>query len=120
MTGDRAGSGRQCSIGPVKRRLAFLGGIAVGAAALLRTIRRRPPGWVEMEPVDPRAEELRRKIDESQPVVEDREEFEAAETPVDAVEDAPVDVSDDPAERRKAVHAEGRSAVDRMQRATDE
>jgi hypothetical protein len=103
----------------VNRRLAFLGGIAVGTAALWRTIRRRPPGWVELEPVDPRADELRRKIDESQPVVEDREEFEAAETPVDAV-DPPMEVADDPAERRKAVHAEGRSAVERMQRATDE
>jgi hypothetical protein len=103
----------------VNRRLAFLGGIAVGAAALWRTIRRRPPGWVEMEPVDPRAEELRRKIDESQAVVEDREEFEAAETPVDAV-DVPDEVADDPAERRKAVHAEGRSVVERMQQATDE
>lgn len=102
----------------MNRRLAFLGGIAVGTAALWRTIRRRPPGWVELEPVDPRADELRRKIDESQPVVEDREEFEAAETPVDAV-DPPMEVADDPAERRKAVHAEGRSAVDRMQRATD-
>ena len=103
----------------MNRRLAFLGGIAVGTAALWRTIRRRPPGWVELEPVDPRADELRRKIDESQPVVEDREEFEAAETPVDAV-DPPMEVADDPAERRKAVHAEGRSAVERMQRATDE
>jgi hypothetical protein len=103
----------------VNRRLAFLGGIAVGLAALWRMIRRRPPGWVEMEPVDPRAEELRRKIDESQPVVVDREEFEAAETPVDAV-DVPVESSGDPAERRKAVHAEGRSVVDRMQRPTDE
>lgn len=91
----------------------------MGTAALWRTIRRRPPGWVELEPVDARAEELRRKIDESQPVVEDREEFEAAETPVDAV-DPPMEVADDPAERRKAVHAEGRSAVERMQRATDE
>jgi hypothetical protein len=104
----------------VNRRLAFLGGIAVGSAALWRTIRRRPPGWVEMEPVDPRAEVLRRKIDESQGVVEDREEFEAAETPVDTVDHAPVEVPDDPAERRKAVHAEGRSVVERMQRPTDE
>ena len=104
----------------MSRRFALLtGGIAVGLAALWRMIRRRPPGWVELEPVDPRAEELRRKIDESRPVVEEREEFEAAETPVDAV-DVPEEASDDPAERRKAVHAEGRSAVERMQQATDE
>jgi hypothetical protein len=104
----------------VTRRFALLtGGIAVGAAALWRTIRRRPAGWVELEPVDPRAEELRRKIDEAQPVVQEREEFEAAETPVDTV-DLPEEAPDEPAERRKAVHAEGRSAVERMQRATDE
>jgi len=83
----------------------------VGLAALWRTIRRRPEGWVELEPVDPRAEELRRKLDESQPVVAEREEFEAAETPVDEA---------DPEERRRAVHAEGRSAVDRMQDASPE
>jgi hypothetical protein len=91
----------------------------VGLAALWRMIRRRPPGWVELEPVDPRAEELRRKIDESQPVVVEREEYEAAETPVDEA-DVPMEAPEDPADRRKAVHAEGRSAVERMQRATDE
>jgi hypothetical protein len=94
----------------VQRRLAFLGGIAVAVAALWRAIRRRPPGWVEMEPVDPRAEELRRRLEESRSVVEEREEFEAAETTVDTVEDVP----EDPEARRRAVHAEGRSAVDRM------
>jgi hypothetical protein len=94
----------------VHRRLAFLGGIAVAVAALWRAIRRRPPGWVEVEPVDPRAEELRLRLEESRAVVEDREEFEAAETPVDTVEAVP----EDPEARRQAVHAEGRSAVDRM------
>jgi hypothetical protein len=101
----------------VNRRLALLtGGLAVAAAALWRRIRRRPEGWVEIEPVDPRAEELRRRLDESRAVVEDREEFEGAETTVDAVEDVPAD----PAERRRAVHAEGRGAVDRMRGATPE
>jgi len=96
---------------PVNRRLAFVaGGIAVALAASWRTIRRRPPGWVDLEPIDPRAEELRRRLEESRPVVEDREEFEAAETTVDVVETVP----DDPAARRKAVHAEGRSIVERM------
>jgi hypothetical protein len=95
----------------VNRRVALLtGGIAVAAAALWRTIRRRPPGWVEIESVDPRAEALRSRLDESRGVVEDREEFEAAETTVDAVEDVPAD----PAARRRAVHAEGRSAAERM------
>jgi hypothetical protein len=94
----------------VDRRLAFLGGIAVAVAALWRTIRRRPPGWVEPEAVDPRAEELRQRLEESRAVVEERDEFEAAETTVDTVEAVP----EDPDARRRAVHAEGRSAVDEM------
>ena len=91
----------------MNRRIAFLtGGIALGTAAVWRTIRRRP----RPEPVvDPRAEELRARLDESRIVVEDREEFEAAETTVDAVDAVP-----DPEERRRAVHAEGRAAADRM------
>jgi hypothetical protein len=97
----------------VNRRLAFLtGGAALGLAALWRTVRRKPP---PEEPVDPRAEALRARLDESRAVVEDREEFEAAETTVDAVEAVP-----DPDERRRAVHAEGREAVDRMRRASED
>jgi hypothetical protein len=91
----------------VNRRLAFLtGGAAVGLAGVWRLIRRRP---AEPEVADPRAEELRARLDESRAVVDDREEFEGAETTVDAVEAVP-----DPDERRRAVHAEGRSVVDRM------
>jgi hypothetical protein len=101
----------------VKRRIALLaGGVAVGAAALWRSIRRRPPGWVEIEPVDPRADALRQRLDESRVVAEDREEFESAETTVDAAEALP----SDPAERRQAIHAEGRSVVDRMQAHNEE
>jgi hypothetical protein len=100
----------------VNRRLAFLtGGIAVGLAALWRTLRRRPPGWVEPDAADPRADELRARLDESRPVVDDREEFEGAETPVDAVEAVP-----EPDERRRAVHSEGRSVVDRMRGGDEE
>lgn len=98
----------------MNRRLAFLtGGAAVGLAGLWRMIRRRPP-----EPdasVDPRADELRSRLDESRAVVDDREEFEGAETTVDAAEAVP-----DPDERRRAVHAEGRSVVDRMRDPTEE
>jgi hypothetical protein len=100
----------------VDRRLAFLGGTAVAVAALWRVVRRRPAGWVEPEPADPRADELRRRLEESRPVVDDRDEFEAAETTVDAVEAIP----EDPEARRRAVHAEGRSAVDRMRDPTGE
>jgi len=97
----------------VNRRFALLtGGLAVGLAALWRLIRRKPPGWVDSTaPVDERAGELRQRLDESRAVVDDRGEFESAETPVDEVDAVP---PQDPAERRRAVHAEGRSAVDRM------
>jgi hypothetical protein len=99
------------SIGFVNRRLALVtGGIAVALAALWRAIRRRPPGWTDPgTSVDPRADELRARLDESRVVVDDREEFEAAQTPVDSAEAVP-----DPDERRREIHAEGRSAVDRM------
>jgi hypothetical protein len=93
-----------------RRRALLTGGIALAIAALWRRIRRRPAGWVEIEPVDPRAEELRRRLEESRPVVDDREEFEAAETTVDTVDSVP----EDPEARRRAVHMEGRSVVDRM------
>jgi hypothetical protein len=100
----------------VNRRLAFLGGIAVGFAALWRAIRRRGRGSTEPEaPADPRADELRARLDESRAVVEDREEFEGAETTVDAVEPVP-----GPEDRRRAVHAEGREAVDRMRGDADD
>ena len=91
----------------MNRRLAFLtGGMALGLAALWRTVRRKP---VPEPVVDPRADELRARLDESRAVVEDREEFEGAETTVDVAETVP-----DPEERRRTVHAEGRAAVDRM------
>ena len=97
----------------MNRRLAFLtGGVALGLAALWRTVRRKP----RPEPVaDPRAEELRARLDESRPVIDDREEFEAAETTVDVVEPVP-----EPDERRRAVHTEGRAAVDRMRSSSED
>ena len=60
---------------------------------------------------DTRAGELRRKLAESRTIVEEREEFESAETPVDRAEPTPeVD------ERRKRVHDEGRRTAERMRR----
>ena len=47
------------------------------------------------------------RLDESRAVVDDREEFEGAETTVDAVEAVPEPSG-------AAVHAEGRAAVDKM------
>jgi hypothetical protein len=78
--------------------------VTVAGAAAYKRLRRSEPAPAE----DPRAEELRRKLDESRTIVEEREEFESAETPVDAAE--PVEVAD----RRKAVHERGRAAADEM------
>jgi hypothetical protein len=69
---------------------------------VLRFLRRRR--------TDPRAEELRRKLAESRSIVEEREQFEGAETTVDRVEPA----AEDPETRRRAVHESGRATVDRM------
>ena len=68
-----------------------------------------PPPEAEPEP-DPRAEALRAKLAEGKEIVEEREEFEAGETPVD---EADLD------ERRRRVHEAARAAVEEM-RATIE
>lgn len=94
------------------RLVWFLGGLALGGAALARVLRpRKPRPAVEPGP-DPRAAELRRKLAESRAIVSEREEFEAAETPVDEVEPGGVEVEN----RRKRVHEEGRAAARRMRR----
>jgi hypothetical protein len=97
--------GRQCSIGPMRARIAWLAGAAGAGVAVYRKLRRSP-----VPADDPRAEELRRKLDESRAIVEEREEFEAAETPVDEVTGPEAEVED----RRKAVHERGRSAAEEM------
>jgi hypothetical protein len=58
---------------------------------------------------DPRADELRRRLDESRAVVAERDEFEAGETPVDRA-----DPGDDPDARRRRVHDAGRTTIDHM------
>jgi hypothetical protein len=89
----------------MRNRLTWVAG-AVGAAGVAyRALRRRtePAG----EPAaDPRAEELRRKLDVSKGLAGEREEFEAGETPVDDAQ--PLE------EKRAAVHARGRAAADEM------
>jgi hypothetical protein len=65
---------------------------------------------VEAEP-DPRASELRERLEESRSVVAEREEFEEAETPIDEVE--PVAEVD---ERRREIHDRARSAAEEMRR----
>ncbi len=82
----------------------------LGGFALFGFLRRRQQHQTPQdEAADPRAEELRRKLAESRTIVEEREEFEAAETPVDQVE--PVE---DPEARRRAVHESARATAERM------
>jgi hypothetical protein len=88
----------------MRRPVAWL----LGAFALLGFLRRRRAEAVEDQ--DPRAEELRRKLAESRSIVEEREEFEEAETTVDQAEPAP----ENPETRRRAVHESGRAAAERM------
>jgi hypothetical protein len=94
--------GGQCSIGLVRARTAWLGAIGVAGAAVVRALRRKQ---APLPAPDPRAEELRQKLEESRTVVDEREEFESAETPVDQAE---VD------DRRREVHERGRAAADQM------
>jgi hypothetical protein len=100
----------------VRRLLALLSGAIAGFGLYRLLAGRRPAPVYEAPPEpepheDPRAEELRRRLAEARTMVEEREEFEAAETPVDRAESAPeVD------ERRRRVHDEGRRAAERMRR----
>jgi hypothetical protein len=107
----------------LRSRLTWvLGGIA-GAFAL-RALRRQPVAGPVAEPLAPsgdepdeRVEELRRKLEESRSIVEEREEFEAGETPVDEAEPAPASAPED---RRKHVHERARASVERMQRSAQD
>jgi hypothetical protein len=93
----------------MRRPLAW----SLGAfAAVLLGRRRRAAATAEpvAEPAqDPRAEELRRKLAESRELVSERDEFEAAETPIDKAE-----VASDPESRRRAVHQSAREAAEQM------
>jgi len=82
----------------------------LGGFALFGFLRRRQqPQVPQSDAADPRAEELRRKLAESRAIVAEREEFEAAETPVDQVEPL-----EDPDARRRAVHESARATAARM------
>ena len=98
------------------RRLLAFGSAAIAAFAVVRLLtgrRRSEPAPVETG-LDPRAEELRRKLAESRAVVDEREQFEAGETPVDEAEPA----QGDPDARRRSVHEDARSVVEQMRRDT--
>ena len=104
MTGQEAAA--SVASARVRRSLAWL----FGAVAVFRFLRRR------REPVagdvDPRAEELRRKLDESRSIVDERDDFEGAELTVDLAEPAP----EDPESRRRAVHDSARATVEQMRK----
>ncbi len=90
----------------MKARTAWLAGAAGAAIAAYRRLRPAPvspPAPVE----DPRAEELRQKLEESRTVAEEQHEEVAAsaETPVDEA---------DVESRRAAVHERARAAADEM------
>jgi hypothetical protein len=85
-----------------RRKLWITGGIVLAGGAAYRKIRRKTR---DPEP-DP-AEELRRKIDESRALVEERDEFESAEVPVDQAEPG-ID------ERRREVHERAQASIEEM------
>lgn len=89
------------------RRLLTWFLVTVGIAAILRRLKRRRAASAELEPAPPApeddpADELRRKLAETRPTVE---EAAPAEPPLSeaSVED-----------RRAEVHDQGRSALDEM------
>ena len=92
-------------------RLAWLGGAALGAVALVRALTRRPPpapvyappSEPEAEPSgpDPRAEELRTKLAESRAAeAESGDEPASGESDLDA--------------RRREVHERARGSIDEL------
>ena len=86
----------------MRGRTAWIAGALGAAGVAYRALRRRPN-----PAADPRADELRRKLDESKQVVDDRAEFESGETPVDQAE---VSLDD----KRAAVHERGQAAAREM------
>ena len=91
-------------------RLALLlGGAVVAGSVAYRFFVRRPPAPAVPEP---RAEALKTKLAEARVAADDRDEFEAAETPIDRAESVPPEIAD----RRQSVHARGREAAEQMRR----
>lgn len=90
-------------------RLAWLAGAGLAGFAAARALLRRRRGVPAPPPVDPRADELRQKLAEARDLAGEREEFEAAETPVDRAE-PPGELAD----RRREVHERGRAAAEEM------
>ncbi len=91
----------------MRRLYAWLAAVAGGMAAY-RAFRRRPLPSPEPSAEDARAEELKAKLAEARAAADDREQFEAGETPVDQAVD--------PEARRRAVHEQARDTIDEMRR----
>jgi hypothetical protein len=89
----------------VNRLTAWLAGFA-GGAAVYRLFKRQPAP-VRHEHRDP-AEALKAKLVEARAAGDDRDAFEAGETPVDEAPDPDVE------SRRRAVHEQARAAIDEM------
>jgi hypothetical protein len=87
----------------VRSRAAWIAGALGAAGVAYRALRRQPK-----QSADPRADELRRKLDESKPLLEEREQFESGETAVDEADPATLD------QKRAAVHERGQEAVREM------
>lgn len=91
----------------------LLGGAAIAGGALLRVLKRfrgQAAAPATAPGPDPRAEELRRKLDESRTLIDEPEQFSSAETPVDRAETPASDLE----ERRRQVHERGRAIADEM------
>jgi len=89
----------------MRRLYAWLAGVAGGMAAY-RAFRRRPLRGPEPSADDARAAELKAKLAQARAAADDREQFEAGETPVD---EAP-----DPEARRRAVHEQAQDTIEEM------
>jgi hypothetical protein len=82
------------------RRLPLLAGIGMGFALFRELVRRRRARSAAPEATDPRALELRRKLDDARAAEPSAAPAAAAPTDLDA--------------RRQDVHDRGRAALDRM------
>ena len=92
----------------MRRLYTWLAGV-VGGAAVYRAFRRHSGPVHES---DARADELRAKLAQAREAGDDRESFEAGETPVDQVD---MTASEDLETRRRSVHDKARAAIDEMQ-----
>jgi hypothetical protein len=100
----------------MRRLYTWLAGV-VGGAAVYRAFRRHSgpvhgPSHDRAHEPDARADELRTKLAQAREAGDDRDSFEAGETPVDQVDVTP---AEDLETRRRSVHDKARAAIDEMQ-----